>query len=100
MTTSQRPPRTDVLLTRDRRHAMLRSVRAASDALVTTGPGVPGDGAPARALAAARAAVEDDDGTGGRAAAAVRTAWAHLSAGQVEDAFLALESASILLEEH
>lgn len=44
------------------------------------------------ALSHARAAAESgEDGTDGRAAAVVRTASAHLAAGQVEEAFLAVD---------
>jgi hypothetical protein len=77
-----------------RREALLTLVREATETLVVATPGaVREDTATARALARARAAAEENDGAGGRAAAAIRTAWAHLSAGQAEDAFLALECA-------
>jgi hypothetical protein len=77
-----------------RREALSTMVRAATEALVAAAPGtIREDTAAARVLARARAIAEENDGAGGRAAAAVRTAWAHLSAGQAEDAFLALECA-------
>ena len=77
-----------------RREALLTMVRAATEALVAAAPGtIREDTATARVLARARATAEENDGTGGRAAAAIRTAWAHLSAGQAEDAFLALQCA-------
>jgi hypothetical protein len=44
------------------------------------------------ALSHARAAAESgEDGTDGRAAAVLRTASAHVAAGQVEDAFFAID---------
>lgn len=77
-----------------RREALLALVRDATAALVAAMPSaVREDAATAWVLARARAAAEENDGAGGRAAAAIRTAWAHLSAGQAEDAFLALECA-------
>jgi hypothetical protein len=77
-----------------RREALLTLVREATETLTVAMPGaVREDAATARALARARATAEENDGAGGRAAAAIRTAWAHLSAGQAEDAFLALECA-------
>ena len=93
MTIAQEPPRIRDAASQ-RREALLTMVRAATEALVAAAPGsVREDPATARVLARARATAEENDGTGGRAAAAIRTAWAHLAAGQAEDAFLALECA-------
>jgi hypothetical protein len=80
----------------ERRRAVSALVGGALDALHAARCG--GDRKPAaHALARARAATEVDDGADGRAAAAVRTAWAHLGAGNLEEAFLALESAKSFL---
>lgn len=97
MTLAQEPPRTRDTAAQ-RREALLSMVRAATEALVAAAPGaVREDQATAHVLARARATAEENDGTGGRAAAAIRTAWAHLSAGQAEDAFLALGCADDVL---
>ena len=98
MTIQKLPAPRHAAIARDARHAVGAAVRTASDALAAAGPTCGYDTA-ANALAHARAASEHDDGTGGRAAAAIRTAWAHLGAGQVEDAFLALEFATPALDE-
>ncbi|NMO90947.1 hypothetical protein [Actinomycetospora sp. TBRC 11914] len=93
MTIAQAPPRT-LDAAAQRREALLSMVQAATEALVAAAPGaVREDAATAHVLARARATAEENDGTGGRAAAAIRTAWAHLAAGQAEDAFLALSCA-------
>ena len=76
---------------RVRRDTLRPLVDDATEALVTAGPGVTHD--PAPALALARSAAEQGDGCGGRASAGIRTAWAYLASGQVEDAFFALECA-------
>jgi hypothetical protein len=76
---------------RARRDALRPLVQEATDALVAAGPGV--IRRPAEALALARATAEQGDGCEGRATAGIRTAWAYLASGQVEDAFFALECA-------
>ncbi|WP_433802156.1 hypothetical protein [Actinomycetospora sp. CA-084318] len=74
-----------------------RAIVHASDTavhLLTTGhPGEVGeDRTLLAALSHARAAAESgEDGTDGHAAAVLRTASAHVAAGQVEEAFLALD---------
>jgi hypothetical protein len=76
---------------RARRDALRPLVHDATEALVAAGPGV--THGPAQALALARSTAENGDGCGGRASAGIRTAWAYLASGQVEDAFFALECA-------
>jgi hypothetical protein len=83
-------------LDRARRDALRPLVHDATEALVTAGA----THAPAQALALARATAENGDGCGGRATAGIRTAWAYLASGQVEDAFFALECARDALVGH
>ncbi len=97
MTIAPDHPRTHGL-DRARRDALRPLVDDATAALVAA---VPGAGhVPAQALALARATAENGDGCGGRASAGVRTAWAYLASGQVEDAFFALECARDALAGH
>jgi hypothetical protein len=83
---------------RARRDALRPLVQDATDTLVAAAPGA--THAPAQALARARATAEQGDGCEGRATAGVRTAWAYLASGQVEDAFFALECARDALVGH
>jgi hypothetical protein len=83
---------------RARRDTLRTQVHDAIDALVADGPGA--GHATAQALALARSTAENGDGCGGRATAGVRTAWAYLASGQVEDAFFALECARDALVGH
>jgi hypothetical protein len=85
-------------LDRARRDALRPLVHDATEALVAPVPGA--THAPAQALALARATAESGDGCGGRATAGIRTAWAYLASGQVEDAFFALECARDALVGH
>jgi hypothetical protein len=80
------------------RRAILAATAQASEVLVSTHPAQALDDRTLHlALAHARAAAESgEDGTEGRAAAALRTASAHLAAGQVEEAYLAIDCARSL----
>jgi hypothetical protein len=83
-------------LDRARRDALRPLVHDATEALLAAGA----TQASAQALALARATAESGDGCGGRATAGIRTAWAYLASGQVEDAFFALECARDALVGH
>lgn len=77
------------------RRTVLGAIQVATDAIDTGGPLAAWRRADIeRRLRHALAAAEiGDDGTRGRAAAGLRTACAHLAAGQIEDAYLALRCA-------
>lgn len=83
---------------RTTRRAVLAAVLAATDALYECDPRRPDDALTSALRRAWDAAATGLDGTAGRAAAAIRTAAAHHAAGNVEDAFFALQCARDHLE--
>ena len=97
MTIAPERPRTREV-ERARRDALRPLVHDATEALVAAGPGA--DKAAAQAMALARSTAENGDGCGGRATAGIRTAWAYLASGQVEEAFFAMECARDALVGH
>jgi hypothetical protein len=83
---------------RTTRRAVLAAVLTATDALYESDPRRPNEALSAALARAGSAAASGQDGTGGRAAAAIRTAAAHHAAGQLEDTFFALQCARDHLE--
>ncbi|MEJ2870984.1 hypothetical protein WCD74_24690 [Actinomycetospora sp. OC33-EN08] len=77
------------------RRALADATAQAAEVLMSTHPAEVGrDRTLLLALARAKAAAESgEDGTDGRAAAAIRTASALLAAGQSEEAYLAVDAA-------
>ena len=83
---------------RTTRRAVLAAVLTATEALYESDPRRPNEALSAALARAGHAAANGHDGTGGRAAAAIRTAAAHHAAGQYEDTFYALQCARDHLE--
>ncbi|MFC5063054.1 hypothetical protein [Actinomycetospora atypica] len=91
-------PTSSPVADRATRRAVLAAVLTATEALYESDPRRPSETLAAALDRAAGAAATGRDGTGGRAAAAIRTAAAYHAAGQPEDTFFALQCARDHLE--